>query len=45
MIGYQLPYAKLKCCIIIYAQLENLKRFVIDKRRLAYEYELFFKKN
>ena len=43
MIGYNYRMPNLNAALL-FAQLENLKRFVIDKRRLAYEYELFFKK-
>ena len=43
MIGYNYRMPNLNAALL-FAQLENLKRFVIDKRKLAYEYELFFKK-
>ena len=43
MIGYNYRMPNLNAALL-FAQLENL-RFVIDKRRLAYEYELFFKIN
>jgi len=43
MIGYNYRMPNLNAALL-FAQLENLKRFIIDKRKLAHEYELFFKK-
>lgn len=43
MIGYNYRLPNLNAALL-FAQLENLNKFIMDKRKLAHEYELFFKK-